>query len=454
MAILHKQGTQVGTYTIAKKLEETEKGVFTNRYSAADRAGKVVQLLQYKSPSQQVDWFDEYIQYHKTLSELIRSNADLCIVCEPTLDIFLEKNTFYRVTPPRPSSLDSVMASETLDDKIRLACARSLTQSLATLHRFEIVRVDLSPKSIGIREDGSVFFLDLDWARLSETPMPWEGRQGEVCVKGYAAPELKVGEKATVASDVYALGCILKELLSEPPPSGPDGERLITLIESCLSVDSDERQSAKEVADAFSARTYALQRIPYWISAPMQALAFWVAYQNEIYRHHHLPEGALVAELARLIHGAIPSHLRLICEPLCLKFASESQGEWRNNQRVDLAIEEYRVAENPPRGIAVLEVKRYSAPQTELEHDLVKLKYLKESSERLSTYLLVVAQEEMPDIFVSPNGIASSEIHTLCIEDENKQAIEIQYKVRLVKKASASFKSIWTATYCCLVEVL
>ncbi len=68
----------------------------------------------------------------------------------------------------------------------------------------------------------------------------------------------------------------------------------------------------------------------------LQALAFWIGYQDERYRHHDLPEGAIVAELTRLIYGNVENGLSVKCEVLYSDLSNVDG--WDAKSLADIAI--------------------------------------------------------------------------------------------------------------------
>lgn len=100
-----------------------------------------------------------------------------------------------------------------VDDAIRIAM--QLARGLATAHRQAIIHRDLKPANIGFADGDTAKILDFGVAlraddrevsSVSATP----GFAGTV---PYAAPELLRGADATVASDLWALGVVLYEML-------------------------------------------------------------------------------------------------------------------------------------------------------------------------------------------------------------------------------------------------
>ena len=105
-------------------------------------------------------------------------------------------------------------------------------EALQYAHQRLVVHRDLKPSNILVRADGRVALLDFGIAKvldasdgaLVETELTRVG--GSAMTRAYAAPEQLMGEPVTTASDVYAVGVVLHELLV--------GERPFVATESQL----------------------------------------------------------------------------------------------------------------------------------------------------------------------------------------------------------------------------
>lgn len=104
----------------------------------------------------------------------------------------------------------------------RLALFADICAAVQHAHQHLVIHRDLKPSNIQVDNDGNVKLLDFGIARLLEpdTDRP-EGTRTELrrLTPGYAAPEQYAG-LTTTATDIYALGVILVELLSGQKPSG------------------------------------------------------------------------------------------------------------------------------------------------------------------------------------------------------------------------------------------
>jgi serine/threonine-protein kinase len=115
----------------------------------------------------------------------------------------------------------------------RLGLFLEACEAVQYAHRQLVVHRDLKPSNMVVTAEGGVTLLDFGIARVLTA-----GEDGEATTRAglllltpeYAAPEQLRGEAPTVATDVYGLGAVLYELLTESRPfdGGPDSvaERL------------------------------------------------------------------------------------------------------------------------------------------------------------------------------------------------------------------------------------
>lgn len=174
------------------------------------------------------------------------------------------------------------LATDGSDLKKNLLGLADAADAVAAAHHAGIVHRDLKPENIMVTASGFTKVLDFGLAKLAaESPLPDDAettvaRTGSGVVLGtvgYMSPEQAMGKPADHRADIFALGCILYEVVtgrrafagrssvdtlhaiihSDPPavrtlrPDVPS--ELQRIVRKCLTKDPDERyQSAKDLA--------------------------------------------------------------------------------------------------------------------------------------------------------------------------------------------------------------
>jgi non-specific serine/threonine protein kinase/serine/threonine-protein kinase len=107
-----------------------------------------------------------------------------------------------------------------LEERLRLF--GQVCEAVAHAHRNLVVHRDLKPGNILVDADGRVKLLDFGIAKLLDVGDKGEGVATDLTraplTPDYAAPEQLTGEPVTTATDVYALGVLLFELLTGERP--------------------------------------------------------------------------------------------------------------------------------------------------------------------------------------------------------------------------------------------
>jgi len=122
-------------------------------------------------------------------------------------------------------------------------------RAVAHAHSRLIVHRDLKPSNILVLADGTAKLLDFGIAKIlgSDSRAAYETEltriAGRPLTLSYAAPEQILGEQITVATDIYSIGVILYELLTEVRPYRPK-ENSLKALEAEVLRGAIERPSA------------------------------------------------------------------------------------------------------------------------------------------------------------------------------------------------------------------
>jgi len=171
----------------------------------------------------------------------------------------------------------------------RLALIVEVAQAVHHAHQSLIIHRDIKPANVLLREDGRPVLLDFGIAKLldpttrRDATQPW-------FTPGYAAPEQLRGDKVSTATDVYALGLLLSDLLCDQSPRyAKDGslvapsERVERSRRSLLRGDLDRivaRATARDPARRYpSAQALASDLERFLQGRPVQAVPDTAGYR-------------------------------------------------------------------------------------------------------------------------------------------------------------------------------
>jgi len=122
--------------------------------------------------------------------------------------------------------LDGSPLADLIDEEPQLpvswatAITAQIAAGLASAHAAGVVHRDLKPANVMLTRDGTVKILDFGMGRIVDDPDQARLTSSGVSVgtARYMAPEQFRAEQVTASADLYALGCILYELLIGKPP--------------------------------------------------------------------------------------------------------------------------------------------------------------------------------------------------------------------------------------------
>ena len=135
----------------------------------------------------------------------------------------------------RGERIDEYCNQNALDIEQRIRLFLDVLAAVAHAHSNLVVHRDLKPSNILVTGAGEAKLLDFGIAALlsrdGDDVTPLTGHIGPGLTPGYAAPEQLLNQPITTATDVYALGTVLFELLAGRRPTvcqGTNRKRLRT----------------------------------------------------------------------------------------------------------------------------------------------------------------------------------------------------------------------------------
>jgi serine/threonine protein kinase len=108
---------------------------------------------------------------------------------------------------------------------VAASVAAQAADALTHVHSLPVVHRDIKPHNLLIARDGTVVLIDFGIAKpIGRHATPYTRHGSTVGSRGYQAPEQILERQVTPQTDLYALGCVLYELLAGRPPF--TGDRL------------------------------------------------------------------------------------------------------------------------------------------------------------------------------------------------------------------------------------
>src|SRR5262245_17842889 len=112
---------------------------------------------------------------------------------------------------------------------VEIACA--VLGALGEAHRVGILHRDVKPSNVLFDDIGATRLGDFGAAHLGD--LSSTATAGAIGTFAYMSPEQRLGRPATIASDLYAVGAILYELLTGAAANPPVAGQLDPLPSTC-----------------------------------------------------------------------------------------------------------------------------------------------------------------------------------------------------------------------------
>jgi eukaryotic-like serine/threonine-protein kinase len=190
----------------------------------------------------------------------------------------------------------------------RLELVGQILAGLAHAHRHLVVHRDIKPGNILVTPEGQVKLLDFGIAKWlvgadhPVSPVTVEGQR--VMTPRYAAPEQVCGQPVSPASDIYAVGVLLYELLCGGLPGG--GAKDVDLMRSTLEIEPKQMAAAllhhgAAAVDIASARSTTVQHLQRQLEGDLQNIVSMCLRKNPLDRYASVT--ACAADLHRYLQG-------------------------------------------------------------------------------------------------------------------------------------------------------
>lgn len=197
----------------------------------------------------------------------------------------------------------------------RLQLIGELAGAVHYAHQRLVIHRDIKPANVLLREDGRAVLLDFGIAKLLDAEAAGDATQPWF-TPAYASPEQRRGEPASTATDVYALGLLLWQLLvGKPPRADADGalpapSRAVDARRArALRGDLDTlvlRATAPEPGRRYASAEALAEDIQRWLDGrPLRAAPDRLGYRlNKLLRRHPVASAAILL-LAALLAVAV-----------------------------------------------------------------------------------------------------------------------------------------------------
>ncbi|MFG2546584.1 protein kinase [Streptomyces sp. NPDC048594] len=304
-----------GRYELIEEIESGGMGTVWRGYDAVlDReiAVKLIRPDVVASPAQAEEFARRFEREARVTARI--GHHGVPQVFDAVLDEASYDRLYLVMEYVRGISLRRVLAGTEDGAAARLpvSWAASIAAQICTVlsyaHAIPVVHRDLKPDNVLIAADGTVKVLDFGIAKLLHTDVTRLTATGSrIGTSRYMPPEQIDGAQITPLSDLYALGCVLHELLAGEPVFSGDND--YQLLHQHMDVPPKPLRTLRpEVPEDLEALTLdLLAKVPE--QRPVDAYAVYKRLSP------HLPQPGSAAEPVALTHGGSPSEVPAVPDP-------------------------------------------------------------------------------------------------------------------------------------------
>lgn len=207
-------GETVGHYRIVREIGRGGMGAV---FEAVREDGEFDQKAAVKLTNRNL-FSDELIKRFRTERQILAKLEHKNIVRLLDGGITANHIPYFVMEYVEGASITDFCAENALGIDERLALFLQVCEAVSYAHRGLIVHRDLKPSNILVTKNGEVKLLDFGIAKILDSEAQTQTANAPFTPE-YASPEQIKGETITTASDIYSLGVILYELLTEKTPA-------------------------------------------------------------------------------------------------------------------------------------------------------------------------------------------------------------------------------------------
>src|SRR5881296_3678705 len=263
------QYRRVGRFELHELIGEGAMGAVWRAYDSVIRRFVALKLLSRAGRS--VDARDRFLREARAAGALQHPNIVTIYDLGES-----EGQLFIAMELVDGRDLSSLIAfNEPLALERKLDIVIEVLQGLAYAHERGVIHRDVKPSNVRIASDGSVKIMDFGIARLQSADVTGSG--AIVGTPTYMAPEQITNGAITPATDLFAVGCLLYELLSFRKPF--EGETVHGVLYQVLTTDPKPLRTTGAVIPAALERvaSKAMNKVPeerYETARQMQSALF------------------------------------------------------------------------------------------------------------------------------------------------------------------------------------